>query len=88
MVTLLLITFNRSVTDLVGFCHNHSLSESFRKKMTQTPLFCTPRDDTHSVPAGKPVLSVHRLSASSQPWGFIYTVLVFLPSAHHIGGKV
>lgn len=88
VIILLLITFNRSVTDLVSFCHNHSFPETFRKKMTHTLLFCTPRDDMHSVPAGKPVLSVHRLSACSQPWGFIYTALVFLPSAHHIGGKV
>lgn len=92
VAALLFITL--SVAVWVSFCHNHPLSEIFgKKKKTDIPLSCTCWDATHSLPFSKPaLLSGHRLSipqpSHSKHRGFIYTALMFLPSAHHIGGKV
>lgn len=95
VVSLLFITFNRSVTTLTKVSATISCSQKMLKFYTHTPPSfvghfrtpgsrCPSASHSSSQAIGSPSLNPSR----SEHRGFIYTGLMFLPSAHHIGGKV
>lgn len=92
VMALLFITFNRSV--LVKVTITISCFQKTFKILPLPPIFvihfrmlgfhCPSASHSFSQAANSPSLN----SSHSKHHGFIYTGLMFLPSAHHIGGKV